>query len=287
MVYYNTMKYFVFVYVVLHVMSSSSTTTTAKGPNCAVCEKKSGIFTCGGCSRAFCTEHANKHRQLLGKEMDEIVIQHDQLLQSIHEQTNDISQCSTMREIEQWEQRSIDKIKQIGNITREKLSQYLAEQRQRTQATVQELTEKLSTARREDDFVETDLKRWSDRIYELKTDISASIPIFFENIGADLIQLAPYSSSRLIELQRIDATFGFQIMTDEPQNFVSYISKITPNSAAWKHGGLHVDDQLLSVNGISVENECHKKIFDLIRQTQESVKLVVRSLPKNFYRMKE
>jgi hypothetical protein len=68
--------------------------------------------------------------------MDEIVLQHDQLLQSIHEQTNDISQCSSMREIEQWEQRSIDKIKQIGDIAREKLNRYLTERRQHIQVAV-------------------------------------------------------------------------------------------------------------------------------------------------------
>jgi C-terminal processing protease CtpA/Prc len=70
------------------------------------------------------------------------------------------------------------------------------------------------------------------------------------------------------------------------EDFPLYISRIIPNGAAWRHGGLQKGDQLLSVNGVSVENEYHEKAVDLFKQAQRSVKLVVRSLPKIVIKMK-
>ncbi len=149
------------------------------------------------------------------------------------------------------------------------------------------MTEKLSTARGEDDFVETDLKMWSDRIYELRTDVSASIPIFFENIDDGLIQLAPYCCTRLIELRKTTETFGFNVVGGRDQNIPCYVSAITPNGAAWNHGGLNVGDQVLFVNDISVENEYHEKIIDLFKQAQGRVTFVVRYSPESFVRIKK
>jgi C-terminal processing protease CtpA/Prc len=262
------------------MMASS---TAAKVSLCATCEKNTGIFTCGGCARAFCTKHANEHRQLLGNQMDEIVLEHDQLRQSINEQADDIDQSLSMRKIERWEQQSIDKIKKTAEIARKKLKQYMTERTQYIQTAVQELAERLNKARIADDFVETNLKIWSDKINELKTDVSASIPILFKNIDDDLIRSVPYSCSCVIELPKTSEGFGFRIAGGREENSSIYITHIVPNSAAWKHGGLNAGDQLLSVNGVSVENEYHEKVVDLIKQAQGSVKLVVRYLPEAFH----
>ena len=69
-------------------------------------------------------------------------------------------------------------------------------------------------------------------------------------------------------------------MGGREQNSPVYISRIIPNSVASKHGGLKKGDQLLSVNGVSVENEYHEKAVELLKQAQDSVKLVVRYSPQ-------
>lgn len=69
-------------------------------------------------------------------------------------------------------------------------------------------------------------------------------------------------------------------MGGREQNSPIYISRIIPNGVAWKHGGLKKGDQLLSVNGVSVENEYHEKAVELLKQAQTSVKLVVRYSPQ-------
>ncbi|XP_064557463.1 protein lin-7 homolog B-like, partial [Zonotrichia leucophrys gambelii] len=47
-----------------------------------------------------------------------------------------------------------------------------------------------------------------------------------------------------------------------------------------RHGGLKRGDQLLSVNGVSVEGEQHERAVELLKAAQGSVKLVVRYTPR-------
>jgi protein lin-7 len=52
-----------------------------------------------------------------------------------------------------------------------------------------------------------------------------------------------------------------------------------PTSFFFRHGGLKRGDQLLSVNGVSVEGEPHEKAVELLKAAISSVKLVVRYAP--------
>jgi len=49
---------------------------------------------------------------------------------------------------------------------------------------------------------------------------------------------------------------------------------------AEKHGGLKRGDQLLSVNGESVEGRNHEKAVELLKAANTSVKLIVKYNPK-------
>jgi hypothetical protein len=50
---------------------------------CATCHKAVSIFTCRGCTNEYCMRHAHEHRQVLGQQMDEIILQHNEILQII------------------------------------------------------------------------------------------------------------------------------------------------------------------------------------------------------------
>ena len=58
------------------------------------------------------------------------------------------------------------------------------------------------------------------------------------------------------------------------------ISHIKPGGVADRVGGLKIGDQLISVNGVSVEGEHHEKAVELLKAAIGSVKLVVRYTPK-------
>ncbi|KAM9113254.1 protein lin-7 homolog B isoform 2-T2 [Pangshura tecta] len=89
-----------------------------------------------------------------------------------------------------------------------------------------------------------------------------------------------HAHPRVVELPKTDEGLGFNIMGGKEQNSPIYISRVIPGGVADRHGGLKRGDQLLSVNGVSVEGEQHEKAVELLKAAQGTVKLVVRYTPK-------
>ncbi|XP_053963660.1 protein lin-7 homolog C [Anastrepha obliqua] len=89
-----------------------------------------------------------------------------------------------------------------------------------------------------------------------------------------------HAHPRVVELPKTDEGLGFNVMGGKEQNSPIYISRIIPGGVADRHGGLKRGDQLLSVNGVSVEGENHEKAVELLKQAIGSVKLIVRYTPK-------
>jgi PDZ domain len=63
----------------------------------------------------------------------------------------------------------------------------------------------------------------------------------------------------------------------------SLIFLFPPGGVADRVGGLKRGDQLLSVNGVSVEGEHHEKAVELLKQAGGSVKLVTISRNSFFF----
>ncbi|XP_033645515.1 protein lin-7 homolog C-like [Asterias rubens] len=89
-----------------------------------------------------------------------------------------------------------------------------------------------------------------------------------------------HAHPRVVELPKTDEGLGFNVMGGREQNSPIYISRIIPGGVADRHRGLKRGDQLLSVNGISVEGEQHEKAVELLKSAKDRVKLVVRYTPK-------
>jgi len=89
-----------------------------------------------------------------------------------------------------------------------------------------------------------------------------------------------HAHPRVIQLPKTDEGLGFNVMGGKEQNSPIYISRIIPGGVADRHGGLKRGDQLLSVNGVSVEGEHHEKAVELLKAAQHAVKLVVRYTPR-------
>lgn len=49
------------------------------------------------------------------------------------------------------------------------------------------------------------------------------------------------------------------------QNSPIYVSRIIPGGVADRHGGLKRGDQLIAVNGVNVERECHETAVRLLK----------------------
>ncbi|KAG1654751.1 Protein lin-7 B [Nymphon striatum] len=89
-----------------------------------------------------------------------------------------------------------------------------------------------------------------------------------------------HAHPRIVDLPKTEEGLGFNVMGGKEQNSPIYISRIIPGGVADRQGGLKRGDQLLSVNGVSVEGEHHEKAVELLKASIGTVKLVVRYTPK-------
>ena len=147
-------------------------TSAAKKALCATCGKVTGMFTCRGCQKDFCTRHVAEHRQELGKQMDEITLHHDRFRQNLTEQTKDPRSHPLMKQIDDWEQQSIDKIHRSANDARQQLQKTINEYSTELTNKLTKIAEELRKAREDDDFFETDLKLWMEKLTQLKEDLT-------------------------------------------------------------------------------------------------------------------
>lgn len=106
---------------------------------------------------------------------------------------------------------------------------------------------------------------------ELKSAASAkaTVAVFSASIG--------HSHPRVVELPKTDEGLGFNVMSFDGS--AVFISRITQGGVADKHGGLRRGDQLISINGINVENEDHIRAVELLKAAKGVVSLVVKYMP--------
>jgi hypothetical protein len=89
---------------------------TAIGNACCVVNCKGKFtFKCGGCLQDFCYKHVADHRHDLYKQLDEIEVNRDVLRQKFE----DRKKSSSIKEIDQWELESINKLRQIAEEARQ------------------------------------------------------------------------------------------------------------------------------------------------------------------------
>ncbi|CAF1259877.1 unnamed protein product [Adineta steineri] len=77
---------------------------------CSICNKTHATCFCAGCSKGFCFQHLTEHRQILRRQLDEIINDHDQFQQKIIQQKQDPHNSSLFQQINEWETDSIETI---------------------------------------------------------------------------------------------------------------------------------------------------------------------------------
>lgn len=92
---------------------------SATRPVCVKCEKKNvGISRCEGCYDVFCSTHLMQHRNLLKEQLDLIMKNYGNLRRTVDEQVKGIDSTSIFDQINEWENVSIEKIKQAAETAR-------------------------------------------------------------------------------------------------------------------------------------------------------------------------
>jgi hypothetical protein len=96
--------------------------------------------------------------------MNEILYNYDLFKRQIKGQTIEQYQHILMKQIDQWEQQSINKIRQLAENTRQQLVTNSRDYEDK----LEELKQQIDIARQDGGFYEDDLREWSERLNELQ-----------------------------------------------------------------------------------------------------------------------
>lgn len=154
---------------------------------CATCVKERGIAKCAGCLKNFCLIHLNEHRQLLTKQFDEIETSRDLFRQTLLQQTTEPQQHPLIQQVNQWEQESITKIRQVAEETKLLVGTYINEHVVEIEEKLEKLTDQLRESREMDDIIETDLDTWKEELAQLAEQFNKPSHITFERRPTPLI----------------------------------------------------------------------------------------------------
>ncbi len=138
-------------------------TATGKA-RCVICSKEKSSYKCGGCSQEFCFNHLADHKQELSKQFDEIEVNRDLFRQTLTEQTTDIQKYALIQQIDKWELDSIEKIRQTADEARQLVLQNTTSHITELETNLNKLTQQLKESRQENDFNETDLRKFQEEL---------------------------------------------------------------------------------------------------------------------------
>ena len=163
---------------------------SASQPNlCAKCPKGRAQTMCSGCQQWLCFKHLVEHRQELSHEMDHLTQQHDELHQDLIS-TNDDQHPLFIR-INKWEQRSMERIRQVADEVRENVKEHLNTNKRKLQRSLDEITDELRSSRENEDYTETELQNWLNQLRELRQQLFQPSTIEMSHDGDDLSEKIP------------------------------------------------------------------------------------------------
>ena len=108
----------------------------------------------------------------MGKQLDEIEDERNVFRQTLSEQIINPEKHILFKEINQWEDKSILKIKQTANDARESLLKYTNEHIQKIEIEFKKLTEQMKEIRDENDFNEINLNELKIKLNQLEKQLN-------------------------------------------------------------------------------------------------------------------
>jgi Mg2+ and Co2+ transporter CorA len=154
---------------------------------CHTC-KDTRTFNCAGCSKNFCRVCLPKHLQELDTFLEQIETDHDEFREKLIDQKKNPNEPSIIKEIDQWEKVSINKIKQTAEECREKVinhtnNKYLID----IEEQLNDIATKLKQIRQKSQFNETDLNRLKQNLNELNEELKKPSNIKLQQDPSPLI----------------------------------------------------------------------------------------------------
>ncbi|CAF1328783.1 unnamed protein product [Adineta steineri] len=139
---------------------------------CFTCNKEKITYSCEGCSQRFCFTDLAEHKQILNDELNHIINDYDQFKQTINEQKQNPQNHSLIKQINQWETNSIEKVQQKAKECREiviKSSQRFIND---IEIKFNDLSEQIQQLQKENDFNEINLNYLTNQLIKSREELN-------------------------------------------------------------------------------------------------------------------
>ncbi|CAF3631892.1 unnamed protein product [Rotaria sp. Silwood1] len=175
--------------------------------HCFICNQETNTYECKGCSEHFCSKHLAQHHEKINQQFDKIKDDCSSFLKTVIDQKDDPKKRPLIQQINQWEDDSINKIKQTANECRRKLINYTNKYIIRIENKLVKLTEELKRIHQENEYNEIHLNQLKETLIKLSKEFDKPSNVAIE------------------------------------QNFTSFINKISvivPCNTSWKQYGINI-----------------------------------------------
>ena len=146
-------------------------------------------FSCEGCSNNYCRLCLPKHLQELDTDLEQIELDHNQFREKLDRQKRNPSEHALINEIDQWEQGSINKIRQAAKEYKDKIvhftnNKYFVE----IEKKLNDIATKLKGIRQQSEFNEIDLNQLKQNLNQLKQELEKPSTIKIRQDASSLVQ---------------------------------------------------------------------------------------------------
>jgi hypothetical protein len=177
--------------------------------------KKLGIVQCDGCIHRFCSVHFSEHRHKLDELFKEICDKQKCLFDKINDPYNLSTSIypkkeSLMKEINLWEQKTLNIVKKTADLARQKLNELIIPDNRIVEDELDNLSEELKRRKEDGDYFEQDIQQLNKKLKQIETDIKVDPPQI--RIRTKFIDW-----SKVLDI--VNETSKYNIISDQQQFF--------------------------------------------------------------------
>ncbi|CAF4161746.1 unnamed protein product [Adineta steineri] len=163
---------------------------------CFTCKKEKITYPCEGCSQRFCFTDLADHKQLLNDELNRIINNYDEFKQTIHEQKQNPHHHSLIKQINQWETTSIEKIQQKAQKCRKIVISSLQTCINDIELKFHDLSKQIKQIHKEDEFNEINLNHLTSQLRKITEEFNNPSNMYIQQDSQSFINEISVISSK-------------------------------------------------------------------------------------------
>ncbi|CAF4283082.1 unnamed protein product, partial [Adineta steineri] len=148
------------------------------------------------CSKEFCLTDLTEHCVILTNELHSITYQYNEFKQTINEQKQNPQNHSLIKQINQWEIKSIDKVQQKAQEYRENVTESLQTCINDIEMKFKDLDEQIKQIQKENEFNEINLNYLRNQLKEMTEELNNPLKISIKEDLQSLINKISIVSSK-------------------------------------------------------------------------------------------